>query len=223
MSTSAQRQTQTVPKLPPATDRVIKVLTTPAVHVSGLMTTVLVSVTQLFMNAVLLTPWNSVRCSFWNQDACSPDEDWILNWYCFAKFHLCLVLFAFGASTSMDATAWLEAKVGLLVITVLMCTLTGGVFALDLLNYHMAAFQAVVNVTLILILFYWTSVQELQPGSVYLTRVMRSGSLSMSRSQRQKIAIPTVSLGLQVTLSIFRAVDMTFGTSKDGYLGDSSG
>ena len=94
---------------------------------------------------------------------------------------------------------------------------------MDHLNRHMAAFQAIVNVSLILILFYWISVQELQPGSAYLSRAMQSRSLSMSTSHRRKIAIPTVSLGVQVFLSILRAVDMTFGNSKDGYLGDSSG
>lgn len=216
-------QAPSVPKMPPAAEKVIKVLTTPSVHVSALMTTVLVCVTQNFMNAMLLGPWNSVRCSFWNKASCSQDEAWILNWYCFAKFHLCALLFAFGASTAMNTTAWMETKVGFLTITVLACTLTGGVFSLEHISRPMAAFQAMINIAFILVLFYWISVQELQPGSAYLSRAMRSRSLSMSTSHRQKIAIPTVSLGFQLVLSIFRAVDMTFGSSKDGYLGNSSG
>ena len=61
-------------------------------EVSVSMTIVLVFVTHSVVNLILLMPWNSIRCSFWNVFECTTDEHWMLNWLAFGRFHVLALL-----------------------------------------------------------------------------------------------------------------------------------
>ena len=202
-----------------SSSRLTEVLTAPSLKVSPLMTAVLVFLTHTFFNAMLLSPWNSIRCTFWNQETCSSDVGWILNWFSFSHFHVALLLGCLSASSL--GHAWMETKIAYLSSAVLLSFLSQGIFSLKYLNPPMAVFQAGIFGTLLVVINFWIQQDEINiPGSVYLATPFRSRSLSVS--QRQKIAIPTLTLWIQLMLSIFRVVDMTFGDGKNGYMGDSS-
>jgi hypothetical protein len=183
------------------------------------MTAVLVFIMHTLSNSLLLSPWNSIRCTFWQQETCANEDiNWILNWFAFGHFHVAILLGCLAAACL--GQAWLETKIAHLSAAILLSYLSQGIFSLEYLNNPMAAFQCGIFVALLAVINFWVSVQEHQPGSVYLGAPFRTRSLSIS--QRRKVPIPTLTLGIQFLLSTFRVVDMTFGSGKDGFTGDGS-
>jgi len=213
--------------------RMIQFLTAPNVYVSPLLTAILVHATFNFSNALLLSPLasNQVRCTPWKKSACSPDDEWILNWLAFFKGYAAVLLasvalsVAHHSSTTAGSTVWMEAKLGFLSVTLAACQLNSIVINLPQLEAPLAFFQALLLVLLILVTLFWTSQQEMQPGSAYLARPYRSRTISLSGSSslRRKIYIPTVVLGLQAAASTFRILPMALGSfQNDDYLGDET-
>lgn len=193
-------------------------LTAPSMTISPLMTSVIVFTTLELFNSVLLSPWNHLRCTFWDQGTCSRDIGWILNWLAFSKFHVAVLLGCLSVSSL--GYGWAETKIAHLCSAILISFITQGIFSLQYLNRPMAAFQGFIWMALLIAINFWISIQEQQPGSAYLTVPFRSQSLSTT--QRKKIALPTLALIVQVIVSILRVIDMTFGDGKNGYIGDSS-
>lgn len=208
----------------PTSPRILKALTAPAVAVSPLMTVFLIHTTHLFINSLLLAPWNPSRCSFWNQRSCSDANiGWILNWLAFAKFHLAVLLGFLGVSSiGANSSSYIESKLGCLSFSILLCYLVEGIMSLPQFNAPMAIFQTLILVLLTLVTLFWISREELQPGSAYLAAAFQSRSQSQSQ-QRQKLAIPTITLSIQAVLSSLRVVGVAFGSSVyGGYVGDGS-
>lgn len=203
----------------PATPKILKALTAPAVAVSPMMTVFFVQTTHLFFNSILLSPWNNLRGAFWNQQSCTVDEGWMLNGFFYAKFHLAVLLGCLGVSAI--GSAYIESKLGCLMVGIIMCYLGEGILSLKHFNTPMAIFQASILVVLLLATLFWISTEELRPGSKYLVSAFQSRSISQSQ-QRLKISIPTLTLTIQAVLSSLRVIGMVFGSSYGGYLGDAS-
>lgn len=186
--------------------------TTPTKEVSLQMTLVLVFITHSAVNWLLVMPWNSLRCSFWNTYECSGDIDWILNWLAFSRFHI-LILLACLAKTSMGNYI-LEQRL-LVICNVLMLNyISTGIFAIDVLNKPMASMQCVVFMVMLAISLHHLTTSTVIP----LPSQLRSTSFDM----RRRLPISSVAIGIQCLLSMLRVADMTLGNGRQGYTGDSA-
>jgi hypothetical protein len=182
---------------------------------------ILVFITHGCMNAMLLSPWNALRCSYWQKD-CDPDEEWILNWLSYGLFHTHMLLAALAVSATGNAI--LEQRLLVSIVALAVAVLSSGLFMLDELNKAMAALQAFIYCGLLLYTAYHYSTKHVDasPSTVYaLTNL--SELRSSSFDARRKLPIATVAVFVQFALSAVRVYDMTFGTGRDSYLGDSSG
>jgi hypothetical protein len=176
-------------------------------------TVVLVFITHGFVNALLLTPWNPLRCAYWNIVECTDDQAWMLNWLAFSQFHI-YVLLACIARTSIGNIV-LEQRLVYLSSSIILANLSTGVFMLDLLNPQMAGLQVLIYLGLLsVILYYAATAIPIAPLPIKLR--------SSSFDARRKLPVATVAVGAQCLMSFYRVVDMTFGSGRDGYLGDSS-
>ena len=185
---------------------------TMAKEVSHSMTIVLVFITHSFVNLLLLLPWNSLRCSFWNTVSCTIDENWILNWLCFSRFHVLTLLLCL-VKTSMGNYLFEQRLLSLCSVLMLNYVSTG-IFAIDFLNKPMAGLQCLIYFGLL-----FMSLKHLTMSTVIpLPSQLRSSSFDMRRS----LPLVTVSLGIQFALSMLRVSDMTFGSGRNDYKGDSS-
>jgi NADH:ubiquinone oxidoreductase subunit 6 (subunit J) len=182
-------------------------------ELSGNMTVVLVYITHGLVNAFLLCPWNPIRCAFWNRHECTEDEAWILNWLAFGNFHVCLLL-SFLAYAAQGKFI-LEQRLVYLCAAIMLSSLSSGIFMMDQLNKPMAALQVIIYMGLLLIITYMTATAF---PIVPLPVEIRSSSFDA----RRKLPISSVSLGLLFCLSSIRVLDLTFGSGRDSYLGDSS-
>jgi hypothetical protein len=203
----------------PATNpagRLLRVLTTPSVHVSALMTTILIFCTYTLCNAVLLSGFftPSSACFFWNKTSCSADDTWILRWFALAKFHVVILVGSLAASST--GMAWLETKIGILCSAIILGQLAAGMACLPHLNTAMTIFQAIILVTLLLVLLFWILHQPelpVQPDTAPL--------LLRSSQSPQDWPVPTLTLGLQLVLSMIQLADMTMRPVNE-FLGDVS-
>ena len=195
----------------------LKALTAPAVAVSPLMTVFFVQTSHIFFNAILLSPCNPLRGSYWKEPC--TNEGWMLNWFAFAKLHLALLL---GFLGGFPPNSYIESKLGCLSLSILIVHLVNTLMLLRHFNAIMAGFQAIILVVLMLATLFWMSTVELRPGSSYLASAFQSRSISQSQ-RRHKIAIPTLTLSIQAVLSSLRVIGIAFGSSiHGGYLGDTS-
>ena len=185
------------------------------------MTTVLVFVVHSSVNAALLTPWNPLRCAYWNLAECSIDESWMLNWLALGSGHVCVLLATLAVTA--HGSRLLEQRLLHLCCTIMLAFLTSGIFMLDYLNKPMAALQMLVYVTLLGATVYRTASISPLLAAANLTTLPSELRRSSSFDARRKLPIPTAIMVLQFALSTWRILDMTFGTGRDGYLGDMSG
>ena len=196
------------------------------------MTAVMAKTTHLFLNSLLLSAWNPVRCVFWNT-TCSDDSNnnnnnnnnedvaWILNWFAYSKLHLAIILGCLA--TSSLGSPLMESKVGFLSSCILLCYLVEGTMSLQYFNVPMAIYQAIILVALFVIILFWISKEELRPGYAYLAAAHNNHSFSQLSRHRHRILIPSVTLGMQTIFAILRVVGTTFGNSFHGsYLGNDS-
>ena len=181
-------------------------------EVSLQMTLVLVFITHSLVNWILLMPWNTLRCSFWNLYECSGDENWILNWLAFSRFHM-LVMLACLAKTSMGNYI-LEQRLLVLCSVLMLNYVSTGIFAIDLLNKPMASLQCIIFLVLLAISLHHLTTATVIP----LPSQLRSTSFDM----RRRLPIASVAVGIQCLLSMMRVSEMTLGRGRQGYIGDST-
>ena len=180
---------------------------------STYMLVVVVFVTHGLMNSVLLG-FSPVRCAHWNRRECDPDEEWMLNWFAFGHFHVNFLL-ACLAYTARGQVL-LEQRLVCFVTAMMISQLSTGIFLLDYLNKPMAIVQLMVYIGLLVVVVYHTATA---PFVVPLPTQLRSSSFDA----RQSLPVPTVGVALQCIGSSFQLYDMTFGTGRGTYLGDTSG
>ena len=184
----------------------------PTKEVSLQMTLVLVFITHSVVNWLLLMPWNTLRCSFWNVYECSGDINWILNWLAFSRFHM-LIMLAFLAKTSMGNYI-LEQRLLVLCSVLMLNYVSTGVFAIHLLNKPMASMQCVIFMVMLAISLHHLTTSTVIP----LPSQLRSTSFDM----RRRLPISSVAVGVQCLLSMMRVSEMTLRNGRQGYIGDSS-
>jgi hypothetical protein len=182
------------------------------------MTVVLVFITHGFVNALLLTPWNPLRCAYWNIVDCTEDQAWMLNWLAFSQFHMHVLLVCI-ARTSIGNVI-LEQRLVFLSSSIMLANLSTGVFMLDLLNPQMAGLQMLIYLGLLSVMLYYaaTTTIPITTAPTLLSIKLRSSSFDA----RKKLPVATIAVGVQFLFSAMRVVDMTFGAGRNGYLGDSS-
>ncbi|CAB9508190.1 expressed unknown protein [Seminavis robusta] len=182
-------------------------LTAPSVHVSMVMTTVLVFCTYNGLNCLLLSPLNPIRCAFFHTTAlvdettCSPNHAEMVTQLALAKFHTTLLLSSFAASA--NGFVWLETKIGFLTVLIILAYLVGGMMASSTLQTELASFQAVILMGTLVVLLFWIAESEYHPpGSAYLHN---SGAYrSRSLSHRTKWSMPTVTVAIQLVQSMIQ-------------------
>lgn len=185
---------------------------TPTKEVSFQMTLVLIFLTHSLVNWLLLMPWNSLRCSFWNLYECNGDENWILNWLAFSRFHTLAILVCL-AKTSMGSYI-LEQRLLVLCSVLMLNYVSTGIFAIHVLNKAMASMQCVIFMVLLAISLHHLTTSTVIP----LPSQLRSTSFDM----RQRLPISSVAVGIQCLLSMMRVSEMTLGQGQQGYIGDTA-
>ena len=182
-------------------------------EISLYMTVILIFLTHGFVNTLLLTSWNPLRCAYWNVKECTEDQSWILNWLAQGHFHV-HVLLACLARTAMGSIL-LEQRLAYLTASVMLSDLSTGIFALDYLNKPMAALQCAIYIALLATIAWHTATA---PHVIPLPTELRSSSFD----RRQQLPVSMVAVTFQFLLAIIRVFDMTFGSGRDVYLGNRS-
>lgn len=177
-------------------------------------TVLIVFITHDFVNAALLSPWNPLRCTYWNLHQCTIDQHWIMNWLAQGRFHA-MMLFAFLTRAAIGNVIQ-EQRMAQLAATMMVTYLTSGVFLLADSNKPMAALQGGIYATLLAVLAFHSAASK---PATSPPAELRSSSLDL----RRKISISTICVGIHATLATLRALDMLFGKAADTYLGDDSG
>eukprot|EP00977_Amphora_coffeiformis_P027892 scaffold34656_cov178-Amphora_coffeaeformis.AAC.18 len=183
-----------------------------AKEVSLPMTIVLVFITHSVVNTLLLMPWNSIRCSFWNLYECNADENWILNWLAFSRFHVLILLICL-ARTSMGNNLF-EKRLLVLCNVLMLNFVSTGIFAIDLMNKPMAVLQCIIYMLLLALSLHHLTTCNVIP----LPSQLRSSSFDF----RRRMPISSAALGIQCFLAMMRVSDMTLGKGREGYTGDNS-
>lgn len=176
-----------------------------AKEISISMTIILVFLTHTVVNTLLLLPWNSLRCSFWNVYTCTADEDWMLNWFTFARFHLLILLICL-AKSSMGSIL-LEQRLLVLCSVLMLNFVSTGIYGFpSLYNKAMAGLQCLIYLTLITISLHHLTTSSFVPLPTQLR--------SLSFDVRRRLPLSTVAVGIQCLLSFMRVSDLTFGAES---------
>lgn len=182
------------------------------VSVSVSMTIVMIFIAHSCVNCILLSPWNPLRGSFFNLYECSKDEDWMMNWLAFGRFHVLALLICL-ARASMGS-ALLEGRLLLLCCVLMLNYISTGVFMVHLLNKPMAVLQCIIYFSLLAIALHNAAISSIIP----LPSQLRSSSFDA----RRKLPLAAVALAIQFVLSMMRVSDMTLGSGREAYNGDST-
>jgi hypothetical protein len=198
------------------------VLTPTTVESSTLSFAILIFIAHNFANSLLLSPWNPLRCAYWNRQECTDDESWMANWFALAHFHVTTLL---GCMLS-KSTPEQQEKLSYLICAIMMAYLAEGVFTLDQLDWLMAALQTMFYIGTMAWIKYATyedpnAITPPRPTLPWQLSKMNM-SLSSSLDARAKLPLSTVAVGMHVVSSVMRVVDMTFGSGQTGYKGDMS-
>mmetsp|Transcript_4122 Transcript_4122/g.6889 ORF Transcript_4122/g.6889 Transcript_4122/m.6889 type:complete len:283 (+) Transcript_4122:1-849(+) len=191
--------------------------------VASLRNVILVFIAHTFTNAILLSPWNPLRCAYWTQAECTNDEAWICNWLAFAHLHVSVLLGCFMMVKVEEAE--LIERVAYLCFAIIMSYIMQGIFTIDLLDPLLAVIQCVVHVGILVAIF---SITFENPNSAQAYMVaparprLRKMNSNSSFDQRQKLPIATIALVMHLISSVVRVIDMTFGNGRAGYTGDMS-
>lgn len=194
------------------------------VESSTLSLPVLIFIAHNFANSLLLSPWNPLRCAYWNRQECTDDESWMANWFAMAHFHVTTLL---GCMLS-QSTPEQQEKMLYFICAIMMAYLAEGVFTLDKLDWLMAALQTMAYIGIMAWIMYATyedpnaNMSRPRPTLPRQLSKMNIVSLSSSLDARTKLPLSTVALGMHFLSSVMRVVDMTFGSGRSGYKGDMS-
>lgn len=188
--------------------------------VTLLRNVILVFIAHTFTNALLLSPWNSLRCSYWKQAECTIDEAWICNWLAFAHLHVSILLGCFMV-VKVEEQGEEILRVAYLCCAIIMGYLMQGIFAIDLLNPLLAGIQCVVHLGILGTIFWITYEDPNAAQSMVAPRpILRKMGSSSSFVLQQNMPIATIAVVMHFLSSSLRVVDMTFGSGRDGYKGD---
>jgi hypothetical protein len=189
-----------------------------AAGMSVYMTIVLVFLTLGFVNTLLITPVNPHRCIHWNVKSCSTEEAWMLNWLAWGHLHFyvliaCLFYGIYGNYLTLQ-----EDRLAYLCGTLVTCSLSSGVFALDVVNRPMAVLMATIYTGLLGALMHQARISpplNLSSEFMFVTnnKMLRSSSFD----RRQKLPMCTLALGVAAVLAAVRCVECTFGQGLDLY------
>mmetsp|Transcript_23966 Transcript_23966/g.55906 ORF Transcript_23966/g.55906 Transcript_23966/m.55906 type:complete len:217 (-) Transcript_23966:193-843(-) len=119
------------------------------------------------------------------------------------------------------ATPDLEEKVAYLCCAIIMTYMAEGIFALDELNSLMSGIQFSFYILMLLMILYYTYEDPNKPALPLPVPLHKMRS-SSSFDKRRQIALSTIAVGMHVLSSSVQVLDMTFGSGRDGYLGDMS-
>lgn len=146
-----------------------------------------------------------------NQKECSEDMAWMCNWFAFSHLHVTVLLACMSATTNAEQ---IRTPLACLCCILIMIYVAQGFLSSNLLHGPMAAVQC--------------AVYGFITGSILflVTRRERTDPVVESRGgdrQVKKASIATTAaMVLQLVMSAFRLFDMTFGSGREGYLGDMS-
>jgi alkylhydroperoxidase/carboxymuconolactone decarboxylase family protein YurZ len=188
------------------------------VGLSVYMTIILVFLTIGFVNTVLITPVNPYRCLHWNVTSCSTEEAWMLNWLAWGHLQFYGLLACLFSGIYGKHLALQEDRLAYLCATLVTCSLSTGVFTLDVVNQPIAALMAIVYIGLLGALLRQTTISAPSNHSaefMFITgnKLLRSSSFD----RRQKLPMSTLALGLVAVLAAVRCVEFTFGRGLDLY------
>jgi hypothetical protein len=168
------------------------------------MTIILVFLTHGFVNTLLLTPWNPLRSYFWNAASLTESEAWMLDWFTEGHFHFYVLLASLFLSIQGQNEARLEERLVYLCATLVTCSLSTGMFSLDVLNQPMAGLMGAIYLGLLAAIMYQTSAVPSQSSTAEL--------LFPSRGDRSEtIPMATVAVGIVAVLNGVRGIELAFG------------
>ena len=176
-------------------------------------TVLVIFITHDIVNALLLSPWNVLRCTFWDNTECSVDEEWMLNWFSAGHLHVMMLLLSLTRSSMGNVIA--EQRLVTLVSCIMASYLTNGIYELDNLNRSMALLQGLIYFVL-LVLICWHTASA--PPTMPLPSQLRSASFD----RRRRLPLVTLVVGIQFAMTSSRVLQVILMGQDDGYLGDSS-
>jgi hypothetical protein len=176
-------------------------------------------IAHTWINALLLSSLNPLRCSYWNQSKCSADEYWICNWLAFAHLHVAILL----SCLMVKADPEFIEKVAYLCCAIIMCYIMEGIVMIDLLNRYLSAIQCFAFIGILAAIAYITY-HEPNPMQTLVSRPVLKKVISNPRLDMSKHNVPiaTIALIMQSISSLLRVIDMTYGNGREGYKGDTS-
>jgi hypothetical protein len=188
------------------------------VGMSVYMTIVLVFLTIGFVNTILVTPANPYRCFHWNTTSCSTEEAWMLNWLAWGHLHFYTLLACLFSGIYGKHLYLQEDRLAYLCATLVTCSLSSGVFTLDVVNRPMAVLMAIIYTGLLGALMRQATVvtpSNLSAEFMFIAgnKLLRSNSFD----RRQKLPMSTLALGVVAVLAAVRCVECTFGQGLDMY------
>jgi alkylhydroperoxidase/carboxymuconolactone decarboxylase family protein YurZ len=189
------------------------------------MTIVLVFVTVGFVNTLLISPVNPFRCFNWNVKTCSTEEVWMLNWLALGHLHFYTLLACLFSGILGKQLVQQEDRLAYLCATLVTCSLSTGVFSLDVVNRPIAVLMAVVYIGLLAALMLQTTIST-APNLLAEFKFISGSKLLRSSSfdRRQKLPMSTLALAVVAVLAAVRCVECTFGQGLDLYQdGDTDG
>lgn len=162
-----------------------------------------------------------------SRDQCTRDEKWILNWLAYSHFHVTILLLSMVATSVGQIDQ--EASLAHLTSSLMVAYLIEGIFSLDLIHPSMAALQCGVYVLLLIAILYLSvdmdssTIMDRRKVPPHRDNLASSPPFDdYNKRPNQSIVIPTLTVGLISALSMFRVIEMTFGSVRMGYLGDTS-
>ena len=185
---------------------------------ASLRNVIFIFIAHTWINGLLLSSLNPLRCSYWNQSTCSADEYWICNWLALAHLHVAVLL----ACLMVKAEPEFIEKAGYFCCAIIMCYIVEGIFTIDLLNRVLSAMQCITYIGILATVTYITydepnAMQTLASRPV-LKKVVSNPRFDMSN----KLPIASIAIIMQSLSSLLRVIDMTYGNGQEGYKGDTS-
>lgn len=182
----------------------------PMTGLSTHMTIVLVFLTHGFVNSFLLTPWNPFRSFYWNATSLEESETWMLNWFTAGHFQIYTLLACLFAGIRGAKDSRLEERLVYLCATLVTCSLSTGIFSLDILNRPMAALMGFIYLSLLAAVMYQSTIPSQSSAAEVLAR-----KLFRSHDRRSTVSMSTIAVTVIAILTAVRGVEVTFGEGLD--------
>lgn len=156
--------------------------------------------------SVTLSLW-PYRITHRNRFEFSQDESWICDWLAYSHLHVSVLVVCMASAPSPN----LVSKLAYLCCAIIMVHMAEGIFSFHLLNKPIAALQCGVYASFLCAAFL---LDEEVPS--YCPKKSRS------LDKRRKLSIASLVLVMQLAVAVLRMINMTFGSGRDVYGGDTS-